>query len=441
MKTNTFQPIYTHEGAQSSRIGPLAQLKRLTMACLLWEDTFYVDGITIADQISEACKHVKAQQIIDLAVEIHEKGLLRHIPLFLIVQALKKPKNKHDKVSCVDAIAKICNRPDQMTELLSLYWKEGKKPLAAQLKRGLAKAFQSFDEYQLAKYNRDTPIKLRDVLFMIHAKPKDKEQEALWKRLVTKELAIPDTWETRLSGGADKKESFEELLTSNKMGKLATIRNLRNMKEAGVDKKLVHSSLMKKSRPLLPFQYLAAAKNCPEWEDIIDESMIQSTEQMEKLPGFTFVFVDVSWSMRDKLSAKSDMMRMDAACGLSIILREICEDGAIFSFSDQLKSIPPRKGMALRDAIVNSQPHSSTHLGRALSQFFKDEGQEKRFTRIIVITDEQTADIPPFIPVENCYIFNIAPYENGISNNGQWTVISGFSEQLIHYIREVELIT
>lgn len=433
MRINTQTTLHTHEGARSSPIAPLAQLRRLTMACLLWEDTFYVDGKKIVDQISEACEHVKPQEIVDLAVEIHTKGLLRHIPLFLIVQALKR------KAQCVDAIVQICTRPDQMTELLSLYWKDRKKPLAAQLKRGLAKAFCKFDEYQLAKYNRDDPIKLRDVLFMVHAKPIDKSQEDIWKRLIDNNLAIPDTWETRLSSGADKKESFEELINNGKLGKLATLRNLRNMSDSGISKSLVRGSLLKKGRSLLPFQYIAAAKNCPQWEDIIDESMMQCTAQMKKITGFTLVFVDVSGSMDSSMSGKSTLNRMDAACGISILLRGICEDGSLHTFSERLMPIPPRNGMALRDAIVTSQSHGGTYLGRALQLFFAHtNNKDKTYDRIIVITDEQVHDIPPVIPVDNCYIINVGSDKNGICNNGQWTIVSGFSENVIDYIRECE---
>ena len=40
----------------------------------------------------------------------------------------------------------------------------------AAMKRGLARAFLKFDEYALGKYNRDAAVKLRDVLFLCHAK-------------------------------------------------------------------------------------------------------------------------------------------------------------------------------------------------------------------------------------------------------------------------------
>ncbi len=51
-----------------------------------------------------------------------------------------------------------------------------------------------------------------NVLFLCHAKPKDAEQAAVWKRLVENTLGPPDTWELALSAGKDKRENIERLL-------------------------------------------------------------------------------------------------------------------------------------------------------------------------------------------------------------------------------------
>lgn len=437
MKSNCYaKALYgykeTHEGAQSSPTTPLQRLKRLTMACMLWEDTFYVDGISATEQIVEVCKQVPKEKIVEVALDCHQKGLLRHIPLFLIVQALKK------HAICSDAIATICSRPDQMTELLTLYWKEGKKPLASQLKKGLAKAFQRFDRYQLGKYNRDAPIKLRDVLFLCHAKPKDADQAQDWKDLVNKKLESPETWEVKLSAGEKKEKAFHELLAKGKMGKLAILRNLRNMHEAGIDKDLVQRQLIKSDRPMLPFQFLAAARACPQWESMIDSAMIASIQGKERLSGRNVILVDVSRSMDQAISGKSEMTRMEAACALAILLREITENTDVFSFSNQLAYVPLRQGMALRDAIMNSQPNTGTDLGGALNAINASVKPGIELDRIIVITDEQTCSNPPYIKAKRGYIINVGSYANGILNNGQWLTVSGFSEHVIDYIIECE---
>lgn len=438
MQNNRFQPkppVFTHEGAKSSHISPLETLKRLTMACMLWEDTFYVDGKTVAEQIEEACKQVPRVDIVYLATHIHSNGLLRHIPLLLIIESLKR------KSECVQAIYDICTRPDQMTELLSLYWKDGKKPIAAQLKKGLALAFTRFDRYQLSKYNKDAPIKLKDILFLCHAKPKNDQQAQDWKDLINGTLAPADTWEVRLSAGEDKKQSFTELMEAGKLGRLATLRNLRNMQESGVDKKLVERSLMSKTRPILPFQFIAAAKECPKWEDIIDASMVDSCKEKERLMGRTLVLVDVSGSMSDPISSKSKLNRMDAACAFAILLREICYELDIHTFSNQLSpAIPNRRGMALRDSIVNSQPHSGTMLGSCLKLINEQMMTNKnlKYDRLIIITDEQASDFIPNMPIEKRYILNVANYKNGLDNKDNWVKINGFSEASIDYIVEIE---
>ena len=306
------------------------------------------------------------------------------------------------------------------------------------MKKGLAKAFQRFDRYQLAKYNRDNPIKLRDVLFLCHAKPKDEDQAAAWKQLISNTLPTPETWETKLSAGEDKKESFQELLEKGKMGTLAIVRNFRNMGDAGVPKELVERELMKGKRPLLPFQFLAASKAYPQWEELADKAMVQSAEAKTKLPGTTVVFVDVSGSMAAALSGKSQMSYMDAASGIAIMLREMCERIDIFSFSNHLAHVPPRHGMALRDAIIKSQPNSGTQLGLALQAFIMNRKKDVKVDRVIVVTDEQVDNNPPRMNVPNCYIINVGCYQNGIKNNGEWLTVTGFSEHVIDYIVEIE---
>jgi hypothetical protein len=436
MKVNVSNYPTTHEGGKAVEVNPYERLKRTVLACMLFEDNFYEDGVKAVDRIIELCAKCSSDQIIDLALKASQKYHLRHIPLQLIVEALKKRDYGNNTFSISLCIEEICKRPDQCTDLLALYWKSEKKPIANQLKKGLRLAFKRYDEYQLSKYNRDNPIKLRDILFLCHAKPKDDEQAALWKRLINNELKTADTWETRLSGGEDKKESFDELLRLHRMGKLAILRNLRNMHEAGISKTLVASELLHNPKEMLPFQYIAAARECPQWEDIIDPAMIKACSLKPKLMGATIVLVDVSSSMDQPISAKSKMTRMDAACGLAILLRECCINSSFLTFSEMLKAIAPRQGMALRDAIVSSQPHSGTMLGAALNVI--KSATNIKFDRLIVITDEQTSDDISRMPSKNNYILNIAGYQNGIGAKNQWTTITGFSEASIDFIRELE---
>jgi len=182
---------------------------------------------------------------------------------------------------------------------------------------------------------------------------------------------------------------------------------------------------------VLPFRFIAAARHAPQWESWIEQAMFASLSGQLRLAGKTVLLVDVSGSMDAKLSARSEMLRMDAAAGLSVLLREIAEEVSIYTFSDALAAVPARRGFALRDAIVHSQPHGSTQLGRALNEL------REHCDRLVVITDEQSHDRVP-APKCGCgYVVNVASYRNGVGY-GAWTHIDGWSEAIIEYIRSVE---
>jgi hypothetical protein len=421
----------THEGAPARQIPVEQQLRRSVLACMLWEDQFYEDGVAIAGRIRELVAKVPAEKVAALAVEAREKMKLRHAPLLLVREMARLASHRH---LVAETLYRVIHRADELSEFVALYWSEGKQPLSAQVKKGLAAAFTKFDEYALAKYNRATPVKLRDVLFLAHAKPVDAAQPELWKRLVEGELATPDTWEVALSSGGDKRQAWERLLAENKLGALALLRNLRNMAEAKVSEQAIRDGLARmKTERVLPFRFVAAARYAPQWEQELEKAMFCSLDTQPRLPGKTVLLVDVSGSMDAPLSRRSEMRRNDAAYGLAVLLREIAEQVSVYSFSDELVRVPSRQGFALRDAINSSQRHNGTYLGKALGAIHEKEGP---YDRVIVITDEQSHDPVPN-PKALGYMINVASYQNGVGY-GRWTHIDGWSDSVIEYIRATE---
>jgi hypothetical protein len=338
-----------------------------------------------------------------------------------------------------DTLERVIQRPDELTEFLAIYWADALGPMqqrkkaavSAQAKKGLARAFSKFDAYQLAKYDRDGAVRLRDVLFITHAKPKDEAQEKTWKQLVDGKLPSPDTWEVALSGGADKKKTFERLIAEKKLGALALLRNLRNMLHAGVSKKVIAKALdeMRTDR-VLPYRFIAAAQHAPDLEPELEHAMFRSVEGHAKLKGKTIILVDVSGSMDSPLSGRSEMRRLEAAVGVAVLAREIGEDVEIFTFSDKVKKIAPRHGFALRDAIVTSQPHGGTWLGKAVEEV------DRKDARLIVLTDEQSHDAVG-APKGVGYTVNVASYQHGVGH-GPWRRVDGFSEKILDWIIATE---
>src|ERR1700751_5736522 len=275
---NLSHGLRPHEAAPARHISNETQLRRSVLACLLWESQFYEDGIEIAGRIAELVPKVEAERVAALAIEAREQMKLRHVPLLLVREMARHKTHRH---LLSDTLTRPIQRSHELSEFVAIYWKDGRVPLSGQVKKGLAAAFPKFDEYQLAKYDRGGPIKLRDVLFLSHAKPRDDQQAGVWKKLIWGRLAVPDTWEVALSAagagnGVSKREAWTRLVTENKLGALALLRSLRNLREAGVDEKLVLSALESmNTQRVLPFRFLAAARYAPQWEPALEAAMLK----------------------------------------------------------------------------------------------------------------------------------------------------------------------
>jgi hypothetical protein len=430
----------THEGAIVFKLTPEQELRRSVLANLLWEDNFYEDGVANAERIRAAASKVDATKVANLAKEARNTHGLRHVPLLLLTDLIKRGGN-----GVAQVITDTIGRVDEITELAAIYWKfNPNKDFSAQMKKGLGGAFNKFNEYQFAKYNRDGDVKLRDVLFLAHPKAKDGNQQVLFDKIVKDELTVPDTWEVNLSAGADKKETFERLIREGKLGYLALLRNLRGMDDVNVDRALVKEAIFarKGAKGVLPFQFLSAMKHAPAYTGELEEAMLGSLADLPKLKGHTVLIVDVSGSMQQPLSQKSSLNREEAAAAVAMILRETTESISIYANGTTTKSVPLRRGVALASAIKNSGAGWSGIELTPATKFAK-ANETKEANRVIVITDGQDTGRGSNSPEhalrlgKRNYIINVAPYRTGIGY-GPWLNIDGFSEAVVDYILAYE---
>ncbi len=422
----------TYEGGAAVKTAPMVELERAVFTCLLFERSFYEGGDSIAKRIAGLCDKVSLEDIGALAITARHDLKLRHVPLWLVLQMLRlNSERKAGSGVVAQTIFRIVNRPDEMGKLLSLYWKEGRRPLAKQLKRGLALAFTKFSEYSLSKWNRDDPIKLRDVLFLCHGKPESYNQALLWKSLVASTLKPAGTWEKRLSAGEDKRQVWEDLLREKQLGIMALLMNLRNMERVGVSHALVEDYIREKSPGswALPFRFLQAVKYAPAYAQALSDGMCSAVSG--RLAGKTAVVIDVSSSMDDPISEKTKTSRWETAAALAVLLREVAEFCRVFTFSDQVIEVSNLRGLGLVQGIGQSQQHTSTYLRRALEVV-----KEKvvGLDRVVVVTDEQSQDgtLPAW--TERAYLVNVASYAPALSIVGGWKRISGWSERLVDWI-------
>ena len=206
------------------------------------------------------------------------------------------------------------------------------------------------------------------------------------------------------------------------------------MEQAGVDVELVREAILARkggAEKVLPFRYIAAARHAKQLEPELDTAMQAALSELPKLTGTTIVLVDNSGSMSARLSCKSDMTRADAAAGVAIVARGVCELVRVFAFSDNCVEVPPRTGMALADAIHTATRMGSTQLGAAVKKV-----SDLSHDRLIVVTDEQSADRVPE-PKGLGYLINVASNRNGVGY-GKWLHVDGWSDAVVRFITEHE---
>jgi hypothetical protein len=433
---------------------PEQELRRTLMSCMLFSGTFYESGQSIVDRLSALVKMNRPHVVEELAREAKFKMHIRSAPLMLAVELAKH----HPTYPLAQLICDLVERPDDITKVLTYYGRNqaGVKKLGKldhQIRKGLGKAFNKFGAYPLDKYKEgtkfedsDARVTLVDALRVVHPKPKDEAQSEFFRQLRRGELPSAGTWEQQLSAGADKKETFTSLLQENKLGYTALLKNLRNMTEAGVDAKLVADAILEGAPHCreLPFRFIAAAKHAPQFAAALNEALMMTVRRAGEdwtLQGDTAVLVDVSYSMVDQLSAKSEMRRYEAACALALLLQSVVKGNVLlFSFSDSLVKLTGKlTGIqyAVKE-VWRSQDNNGTNLSASTSaaiHYLRDEPVK----RMIIITDEQETGNkePPACPYENGYILNVAGDKRGVGYD-TWTHIHGFSDQVVRYIYELE---
>lgn len=271
--------IRNHEGANAWMQTPEFELYSTVVCTMSIDDKFYESGSYRVNRIASLVRMVPAEYVAQLAIYARTEMHLRSVPMLLLVEL----SQCHSGDSLVSrATAQTIQRVDDITELLACYqWRHRSKDLkrlSNQLRKGIAEAFNKFDEYQFAKYNRnDKKVTLRDALFLVHPKAKDEAQQTIFDKIARNELEIPYTWETQLSQAGQmkglsteerqqlKRDTWKELIESRRMGYMAMLRNLRNMLSCDVDAdtmKIVYDYLsdeqaVKKSKQL-PFRFFSA---------------------------------------------------------------------------------------------------------------------------------------------------------------------------------------
>jgi len=167
--------VSTHEGGSASpNLSPLDQLERTISTCLLFENTFYEDGASVADRIrdlvAQCVRRKESLEVSALAIHARQVLHLRHAPLLVAIELVR-----NGAPVARQTVDSVIQRADEPAELLSM-WKgtteRRTKMFPKALTKGISDALPRFDAYQLAKYKgRNKHFKLRDVFRVCRPTP------------------------------------------------------------------------------------------------------------------------------------------------------------------------------------------------------------------------------------------------------------------------------
>jgi hypothetical protein len=476
-----------HEEVQAFVLTPELELYT-TVATASLNDQFYEKTGDRLNRIRELIGKNDAAFVAKLAVYAREQMYLRSIPLVLTVELAKK----HNGDDIVSKLAnRVVQRADEITEMLSYYAiandrNEVKQlnKLSKQLQKGLADAFNKFDEYQFAKYNRDAKVKLKDALFLVHPKPKDENQQLLFNKIVNDELQTPYIWETELSAlgqqkfenGEQKKAAvrakWEELIFSNKMGYMATLRNLRNILEAEVGADalnkvcvyLGNANAVANSKQL-PFRFLSAYRELKDLNNgrvskvlnALEDAVLHTAANIAGYDENTKVIIaaDVSGSMQRPVSAKSKVQNFDIGLMLAMLLKSRCEHVITGMFGDTWKVINvPDKNIL---ANVNEFYRREGEVGYSTNGYLviKDLLQRESIVdKVMLFTDCQLwnsnnsgetiaglwKQYKKLAPSAKLYLFDLAGYGNTPLNvmRDDVFLIAGWSDKIFNVLQAIE---
>jgi hypothetical protein len=342
---------------------------------------------------------------------------------------------------------KVVYRPDDMTETLSYYAGQFGKPIPNSLKKGFAKAFEKFDEYQLAKYRAEgKKVSLVDVVNLVHPKASD----AL-NKLIKGTLKSRNTWESKLSetkGDDDKKaKAWSGLIKERKLGYFALLRNLRNIFEQSPDvlddalKMLTDEKLIRKSL-VLPFRYTTAYKELQSINGTqkvliaLNQAIDISCKNVPELEN-TLIVLDTSGSMEGKPAEIGSLF--------SAIIAKSSPSSDFMTFSDDAsyQTLNPMDSVITMANSINFRCG-----GTSFHSIFQTAN--KAYDRIIILSDMQGwmgyySPVKTFSEYKNKYRCNPAIYSFDLAGYGDMQFpengvycLAGFSEKIFDIMKLLE---
>lgn len=378
-----------------------------------------------------------------------------------------------------DFYKEFFRRPDDVAEVFGAVDTLGGKRSHA-LVRGACDYLSSLSEYSLGKYklSRRT-YNMYDLINLAHA------HSAAIEKYKNGTLPIPETWETVISAASAKEKgaAWEYLVENGKLGYMALLRNLRNI-YINVDKpaswwdknvfsRLTDADQIKKSL-VFPYRLYAAyrelestlpsgsAKFLATCKAGLGLAFLRSIGNLPRLEGDNLLAVDVSGSMEDRISRKSDITLKEVGACYSVMLLLGGGFSDYVKFGSKAKMYSPEDFSAANvfDQISNMSGNDNLGWSTCVNEIWPlIEG--RAYDRIFIISDMQVmddngADIASLAPrndvtfsgycksmsvgsIPTVYTFDLGNYHNEpASFGGNINYFTALSETTLRFISLLE---
>ena len=442
----TSTPTLTHEGGSGFAKDDKTALYTLAVTNMVGEPTFYESGPDRDSRFLDLIRRVTAadpEWMQGFIPWLRDGANMRSAATVAAVEYLRAGGVHADRV--IDA---ACQRADEPGEMLAYYWStnDGRKTLAAALKRGLAAAAaRLYTEYAVLKYDTATSaVRFGDIIDLTKPVPRGEWQSVLFRHILDRRHGYRDdigvtgfdslpklasayalddlpagerrdalvdpqrlsdagyTWE-RLSGwlpGGMDAAAWEAIIPS--MPHMARLRNLRNFEDAKISKSVMREVAKSLSDPEVvakgrqfPYRYWSAFKNsgtlyfAQALEDALDASMAN----VPAFTGRTLIACDTSGSMQNTVGGRSQVQMFEIAALFAATVASKSE-ARLIQYASTYEEVPISNSIFRTVQDIERRIGSCGH-GTMTWPSVIDAHRQFPADRIIVFTDMQDHPASP----------------------------------------------
>lgn len=357
----------------------------------------------------------------------------------------------------------FCHRPDDIAELFAaIDFLGGHRSHA--VVRGCGDYLSKLSSYSLGKYKlASRNYNMFDLINITHATSFaiNEYKQGL--------LSTPDTWEVKISTAKSENERNEEwirLVEEGKLGYMALIRNLNNILEAGVTERWVRKYLVPQltsevaifGSMIFPYRIYTAYKNLKIKNLLVITALSNAFKiavaNTPEFKGNTAVILDVSGSMDQHISAKSNITIKEAGACFAVSLFLSNPFTTIVKFGSYAKEVhnlnPLESVFTLIEKLCDNEWCGySTNLTPAVEIL---GGKNIQYDRVFLISDMQVFDgirwygdpaavkaYHTYLGNTTCYSFDLGNYHTQtLSNYDHIRYVTTLSDQVFKFIDLLE---